>query len=102
MAEELTVDIAGLVRGGEDLAHQAASLAGSHQQSVGSLGEHQSGCVGSSAEALAGMAGKWRQVTSRHRADLDNQATHLDTAARLLSYMEARNAAKVRSVGVDL
>ena len=43
VAEELTVDIAGLVRGGEDLV---------------------------------------------------NQATRLDTAARLFSYMQARNAAK--------
>ena len=48
------------------------------------------------------MAGKWQRATSRHRADLDNQATHVDTAARLFGYMEARNAAKVKAVGVDL
>ena len=102
MADELTVDIEGLVHGAADLGDQAAGLASSHQQSVGSLGEHQSGWGGSSAHALAVMAGKWQRVTSRHRAELDYQATHLDTAARLFSYVEARNAAKVKAVGVDL
>lgn len=63
-----------------------------------SLAAAEEGWVGSSADALVGMADKWQAISARQRTAVDNHATHIDTAARLFEDMERRNAAELRNV----
>jgi uncharacterized protein YukE len=98
MAETLKVDIAGLIGASTQVAEQAAALESSHTSSVRGLASAEEGWVGSSADALVEMAGKWQTISARHTAALENHATHIGTAARLFDDMERRNAAELRNV----
>lgn len=99
MADKLRVDIPGLSRASTDVGDQAGIVSASHRQSVSSLSDAESGWVGSSAQALADMAGKWEKTTAKHQTAINNQAVHMDTAAKIFSYMEERNAAELKAVG---
>lgn len=98
MAERLKVDIAGLIGGSTQVTEQAGVLRSSHTSSVSSLAAAEEGWVGSSADALVEMAGKWQTISARHMAAIENHATHIATAARLFDDMERRNAAELRDV----
>ncbi|MGY4710926.1 WXG100 family type VII secretion target [Mycolicibacterium sp. CBM1] len=98
MAGTLKVDIAGLLGASSEVADRAAALASAHTNSLSSLASAETGWVGSSADALVGMAEKWQTISDRHTAAVESHATHLDTAARLFDDMEQRNAAELKGV----
>ncbi len=99
MGDVFKVNTEALKRAGKTVADEATALSGSHRQSMVSLSDSESGWVGSSADALVGMANKWQQIADKHTAAIDNQATHLGTSAQLAAYMEERNAEELKKVG---
>ena len=99
MADKFEVDVPGLIQGGVDVGYRAEMLSTAHGQSIASVGDAQSGWVGSSAQALTAMAGKWEQISSRQARAIENQAVRMDTAAKLFADMEERHAQKLKAVG---
>ena len=62
MGDVFKVDVEALKRAGKSVAEQATTLSSSHRASMVSLSDSESGWVGSSADALVGMANKWQQI----------------------------------------
>lgn len=99
MSDTFEVDVEALKRAGSTVADQATALSSSHRQSIIGLSDSEPGWVSSSADALVGMANKWQQIAEKHTTAIDNQATHLGTAAQLAAYMEEHNAQDLKNVG---
>ena len=99
MGDTFKVDVEALKRAGSTVADHATALSGSHRQSMIGLSDSESGWVGSSADALVGMADKWQQIADKHTAAIDNQAAQMGTAARLAAAMEQRNAENLKNIG---
>jgi WXG100 family type VII secretion target len=99
MGEVFKVDVEALKGAGSTVAAQATALSSSHRQSMIGLSDSESGWVGSSADALVGMASKWQQIADKHTTAIDNQATHLDTSATFFAHMEEQAAEKMKTVG---
>lgn len=99
MAENLKVDVDGLVRAGSDVGEQAAVLSASHLQSIVGLSDSEPGWVGSSADALVRMAHGWHRVADQHRAALTEQAMHVTEAAGAFQFMDQRSAAELDQIG---
>ncbi|WP_167107165.1 WXG100 family type VII secretion target [Mycobacterium sp. DL592] len=98
MADDLKVDVEGLVRGGSDIDEQAAALSASHRRSMVDLSDSESGWVGSSADALVRMAATWQQVADAHHTALTEQSTHVADAARVFQAVEERSASELEQV----
>jgi uncharacterized protein YukE len=99
VADNLKVDVDGLIRGGSDIGEQATVLSTAHRQSMIGLSDAESGWVGSSADALIHMADAWQRVTDEHHTALDQQATHVAEAARVFQSTDERSAAELEQVG---
>ncbi|CAN5130898.1 hypothetical protein BH09ACT8_BH09ACT8_07260 [soil metagenome] len=74
MGDVFRVDVEALKRAGSTVAEQATTLSSSHRQSMINLSDSESGWVGSSADALVGMANKWQQIADKHTKAIDDQA----------------------------
>ncbi|MET0901234.1 MAG: hypothetical protein ABWY45_25240 [Mycobacterium sp.] len=98
MADKFEVDVPGLIQGGADVGRRAEMLASAHRQSIVSVGDAQSGWVGSSAQALAAMAGKWEQISAKQAGAIENHAGRMDIAAKLFAEMEERHARQLKTV----
>ncbi|SBS77790.1 conserved hypothetical protein [uncultured Mycobacterium sp.] len=99
MADNLKVDVAGLICGGSDIGEQATVLSTSHLQSMIGLSDSESGWVGASADALVQMAETWQQVADQHHTTLIQQAAHVAEAGRGFRSTDERNAAQLEQVG---
>lgn len=99
MADNLKVDVEGLICGGSDIGEQATVLSTSHLQSMIGLSDSESGWVGASADALVQMAETWQQVADRHHTALTGQAAHVAEAGRVFRCTDERNAAELEQVG---
>jgi len=99
MADKFEIDVPGLIQGAANVARRAEMLAAAHGRSIASVGNAQSGWVGSSAHVLAAMVGKWDQISAKHGRAIENHASHLDTAAKLFADMEVRHAQNLKAVG---
>jgi uncharacterized protein YukE len=99
VADNLKVDVEGLIRGGSDIGEQATVLSTSHRQSMIGLSDSESGWVGSSADALVHLADAWQQVADKHHTALTQQATHVAETARLFQATDERSAAELEQVG---
>ncbi|GAY14234.1 hypothetical protein [Mycobacterium sp. shizuoka-1] len=98
MADNLTVDVHGLIRGGRDIGEQATVLSASHRQSIVGLSDSESGWVGSSADALVQMAGAWQRVADTHHTALAEQGAHVVEAGRVFAAMDERAAGELERV----
>jgi uncharacterized protein YukE len=99
VADNLKVDVGGLICGGSDIGEQATVLSTSHLQSMIGLGDSESGWVGASADALVQMAETWQQVADQHHTTLVQQAAHVTEAARAFQSMDEHSAAELEQVG---
>jgi hypothetical protein len=99
VADNLNIDVDGLIRGGSDIGEQATVLAASHRQSMVGLSHAEVGWVGSSADALVHMADQWQQVADKHHIDISRQATHVAHTARVFQSMDERGAAELKQIG---
>jgi uncharacterized protein YukE len=99
MGDVYKVDVDGLINASSKVSTEATSLFGSHRASMVGLSDAESGWVGSSADALVAMAGKWQTIADKHTTAIDNQATHINTAAHLAKHAEEQAAHKLKDVG---
>jgi hypothetical protein len=99
VADNLRVDVDGLIRGGSDIGEQATVLSDAHRRSVLGLSDSESGWVGSPADALVRLADAWQRVADQHHAALTRQATHVAAAARVLRSADEHRAAELEQVG---
>ena len=99
MGDVFKVDVDALKRAGSAVAEQATALSSSHRQSMIGLSDSESGWVGSSADALVGMADKWQQIADKHTKAIENQATAMHSSADMFAYMEEQAAQKLKSIG---
>jgi hypothetical protein len=93
------VDVDALTRAGSTVAEQATNLSTSHRQSMIDLSDSESGSVGSSADALVGMASEWQQIADRHTKAIDDQATAMHGSADMFAFMEEQAAQKLKAIG---
>jgi len=98
MTDKLKVDVDGLIRGGSDVGEQATVLSTSHLQSMTGLSDSELGWVGTSADALVGMAEMWQQVADHHHTALMRQASHVTEAARVFQSMDERHSTELDQV----
>jgi hypothetical protein len=98
MADNVKVDVDGLIRGGSDITEQATALSTSHRQSMIDLSDSEPGWVGSSADALVRMANAWQQVADKHHTDLAAQAAHVAETAGTFQSMDEHGAAELKRV----
>ncbi|WP_179466480.1 WXG100 family type VII secretion target [Mycolicibacterium vinylchloridicum] len=99
MADNLKVDVDGLIRGGSAITEQATALSASHRQSMVDLSDSESGWVGWSADALVRMSNAWQRVADTHHTALAEQAAHVVEAARAFESMDERGAAELERLG---
>ena len=98
MADNLKVDVDGLIYGGSDIGEQATVLSNLHRESIIGLSDSEPGWVGSSADALVEMADEWQQVADTHHTALTEQAAHVAEAARVFQAMDERDAAEIGQI----
>ncbi|KAA0111362.1 hypothetical protein [Mycolicibacterium sp. P1-5] len=98
MADELKVDVDGLIRAGADVGEQAAALSASHLQSMVGLSDSEPGWVGSSADALVRMSETWQRVSDNHHTALTEQAAHVAEASQRFRAMDERGAADLEQI----
>ena len=99
MANNLKIDVDGLLSGGSDIGEQATMLSTSHRQSIIGLSDSESGWVGASVDALVRMADRWRRVAEKNHTALTEQAAHVAEAGRVFRSTDERNAAELEQVG---
>ncbi|WP_431237731.1 hypothetical protein ACQ86B_24065 [Mycolicibacterium aichiense] len=99
MADNLKVDVDGLLGGGSAIGEQATALSTSHLQSMVGLSDAEPGWVGTSADALVRMASAWQRIAAQHHSVLTTQAAHVVAAARSFRAMDDGGAAELEQVG---
>jgi hypothetical protein len=99
MADNLKVDVNGLIRGGEDISEQATALLTAHAQAIAGLSDAELGWVGSSADALVRMADAWQRLTDGHHTALTEQSAHIADAARGFESQDECSAAELARDG---
>ena len=99
MGDVFKVNVDALRRAGSEVAEQSTTLSSAHRASMIGLSDAESGWVGSSSDALVGMANKWQQIADKHTKAIDNQASHMHSSADVFAYMEEQAAQKLTAVG---
>lgn len=98
MADNLKVDVSGLITGGSEIGEQTTVLVTSHRKSMVGLSDSESGWVGSSADALVRMSAAWQRIADRHHAALREQASRVADTARAFHAMDERSASELDKI----
>ncbi|WP_142391300.1 hypothetical protein [Mycobacterium sp. ENV421] len=99
VADNLKVDVDGLLGGGSAIGEQVTALSTSHLESMVGLSDAEPGWVGTSADALVRMASAWQRTADQHHSVLTAQAAHVVAAARSFRAMDEGGAAELEQVG---